>query len=69
MQYPFSPVTANRSSETFSWGARSCSATSTLFGDNTRYSQPGMGFPAQSALSSNSCRKGACGSGSAKMYR
>lgn len=69
MQYPLSPVTAKRSSATFSCGARSCSANSTEFGVSERYNQPGIGLPAQSALSSNSCRYGACGSGSAKIYR
>lgn len=69
MQYPLSPVICNRSSETFNCGARSCNANNTALGASTRYNHPGIGFPAQSALSSNSCRNGACGSGSARMYR
>lgn len=69
MQYPLSPVTAKRSSATFNCGARSWSANKTELGVNERYNHPGIGFPAQSAPSSNSCRKGACESGSASIYR
>lgn len=68
MQYPLSPVTDKRSSDTLIWGALSCNAIKHVFGDSARYNHPGIGFPAQSALSSNSCRNGAWGSGSAKIY-
>ena len=55
MEYPLSPVTERRSSETRSWGARSWSASKTVVGQTTRYKKRGIGFPAQSILSSNSC--------------
>jgi hypothetical protein len=54
IQYPFSPVTANLSSETFICGARSCSARRTTLALKGLYNQPGIGLPAQSLLSSNS---------------